>query len=286
MTDILETYKSFLEELIHSDCTIKGETKNDRSATQRKDRLQKMIQSIDDTEDGERTRAFVDFFESVSKYVGRTVTDSAFWDKFCEVLQKKPGRAHKLFFLNQPSESKDVNIGSIALNQTSHNSRQIRNFVFILYCHLCKQIYGEKFPKDTHDLYNDILKVFDGDEKEEEPFPDLTDLLQGGVLDSYKDIFERVSTMNGRELADLVFSNENMMVTTMLQNFLGGGGVSLEGMREDLEKLTNDDVKSIVDKLKSRIDTMDINGLLQSVQQMDPAELQAKLGELLASVQE
>lgn len=293
-TDILETYKSFLEELIQTDCTIKGENNSDKSPLSRKERLHDMLKTVramKDVDVGERTRAFVEFFESVVKHIDSDATDKSFWARFCEQLHKKPGRAHKIFFLNQPCESKDINIGDIASNQTAYNSQQIRNFVFILYCHVCKLVYADNFPPHVRTLYDGILESFANDDfVEETEGPDLSSLLEGlgginGFMDSYKEMFDKVATMDGTQLAEMVFSQEHAVAAAMLKNFLGTS-ISMEGMRNELEKLSKEDVSNIVKELKSRVDTMDINGLLQTVQKMDPDELQAKVSQLLASVKE
>lgn len=295
-TEVLETYRDFLGELL--------KTENKPSKLQ--EQLKGMLASLSEDEiprDSERVHSFLDFLNGV--FEKRSVQN---WGAVCKEIQKKSTKAHKVFFLHSPSEARDVNVGTIALQQPMYNSMQIQNYLFIIYCNVCHLVYGDadNIPEGkTRTHYWSILELLENSSSpsaaagaEEEGgaaaaaattsplFPGLEGLATDSLLNTYKEALDDVCEkgMDGKQLSEIVFSSDNPVVGMIggaLKSVLNDA-VDLESVKQEVEKLDKEDITSILKDVREKIDTIDLASLMSSIQTMDPS----KMGETVKTLQE
>lgn len=291
--EVIETYQGFLSELIKTGCVYQGENGDEGSVTLRVQHLEAMLGTITDEsvvnlEANERVRVFMDFVENLVP--GGIPTDEGYWDSFCKVMMKKKAtKAHKIFFLNSPHECKDINVGQLSLNQPAHNSIQIRNYVYILYCHLCHVLYGgpTEIPDGrTRDIYIGILDVFE-EQSVQDPNPSSTAEDTMSVCKTMVDqLFATEEGMDGNKLINMIFDNNNPMVSMLVNGLLQQptlkGMIDVDTIKNEVSKLSADDLKQIVNDVKGKLEDADLASLVHKFQNIqDPTELlrEAQVGE-------
>lgn len=276
--EVLNCYRTFLEELLKTDCFYVDDKNENKNIVERKNRVSKMIESLNDiaVDDECHTERIQNFIEYLNSIFDKHGIDE--WESVCKTLHKKNNKSHKIFFLHKPSECKDINIGSIALHQPRHNSIQIQNYLYVIYCHICHLIHGDqsKIPEGkTKNNYNAIITLFENDNG------DKTD---SKVINTYTGLLDNVTAngMDGEQLADLVFDQSNP-----LMELIGGGlRTNLEGIldfdmvKTELKKLDKDDIGSIIGEIKDKLSTIDVSGLISSIQTMDASNLRNVVNDL------
>ena len=265
--EVLDTYRAFVTELIKTGCVYKDESVSDPSPQARKQQLESMMVSLDsvkEVEVTERVHSFIEFFAGI---LGGTSPSPGDWAGVCKTLRKKSSKAHKVFFLHSPHECKDINVGMIAECQNKHNSVQIRNYLYILYCHVCTHVYGSSFPEEgsTKTVYDSILRFFEEEEEQEETGGD--DDLKEKCKGFIDEVVKSSEGLDGEKLLDMMKPFWSLIIANpMLRQACSEFGGDISNIKDEIGKLKEDDIKAIIDEVKSRMDSLDLSSLMSTFQ--------------------
>lgn len=273
MEDLTQTYRQFLEEL--KKAAVKDIYKKD--VTSLLDNLGIPVYCK------ERFNSFVTFFDSI---VDKTKHGLSNWEGLCKAMLKKgSSKASRLFVLNTPPSDIVINVGLVALVQSESNSKQLRNFVFMIYCSVCKLLFEDlsyQASGATKTNYTTICKIFENEESTPED-PSLDDLLENPseLVKLYVGMLDKLceSGLDGKKLCQMVLDNNNPIVAAVLGSSLGNM-VDIPTIRSQVEKLDNDDIVSILKTIKDRLSDIDLTSLVKNLRNMNPEELTKTVSEL------
>lgn len=265
MKDIMEeTYKSFLNEL--------------KNVTGNEEGFKKMIDSIRSTEDSlGRVETFLDFMDSV---IDKRTVDG--WEKICKDIHKKNNKAYRIFFLNDPAEGRNINVGTIALEHPGC-SPHIQDFLYVLYCHAYHLLYGEEEATLTQrkETYASILQFFEGKEEAGNDGALPADFCDN-ISNTYNEVLDSVDGMDGKGLVNAVFDNAKNPLIGMFSNMVDDS-IDLKQIQSEIEKLGKDDVSSILKDIRTKIKDVDIGSVLSSLQSMDKTKINDNIRNLQES---
>lgn len=282
MEELTASYKQFLEEL------KKGCVFDSDSITE----IDLLIKDLDSSKklDEKAVQSFIHFFDSLVAKVKKGVND---WEGMCKVMIKKGStKASRLFFMNSHSATSDLtlNVGLIAHEQSPYNSRQIRNFVYMNYVQACATLLNDptvQLSEATRSNYATICKLFEEDEEDPKQdndttnggggIPNLEDFMKNpsGLVNMYMTMLDKLcaSGLDGHQLCKMVLDNNNPIVTALIGSAFGDM-LDIASVREQIEKLDTEDIKEILEHIKTRLKDLDLKALIRSVQNMDPSDLQ------------